>query len=293
MVAPVLTIPKYISLKNHPDIDEKWLEDRLIENTELLGLGELDVLTRQRAQPSGGILDLLLSNSEKKIWYEIEIQLGATDESHIIRTIEYWDVERRRYPQYEHIAVIVAEEITSRFLNVISLFNGTVPLIAIQIKGVEVNGAFTLIATRVLNVVKLGTDIEEPPGEPVNRDYWEQKASPNSLKVMDELVSLISELVPGVEARYNKHYIGITHNAQARNFVSFKPVKNHVTTDFKVAEDEDFTVWLDETGFAVTPPYDARAGRYRVRVRRNDLTTHRDDLLTLIKRARDADTRII
>ena len=30
------------------------------------------------------------------------------DESHIIRTIEYWDIERRRYPQYEHVAVIVA-----------------------------------------------------------------------------------------------------------------------------------------------------------------------------------------
>jgi len=40
--------------------------------------------------------------------YEVEIQLGATDESHIIRTIEYWDIERKRYPQYEHTAVIVA-----------------------------------------------------------------------------------------------------------------------------------------------------------------------------------------
>jgi hypothetical protein len=26
--------------------------------------------------------------------YEVEIQLGATDESHIIRTLEYWDIER-------------------------------------------------------------------------------------------------------------------------------------------------------------------------------------------------------
>ena len=48
-------------------------------------------------------------------------------ESHIIRTIEYWDIERKRYPQYEHCAVLVAEDITSRFLNVISLFNGTIP----------------------------------------------------------------------------------------------------------------------------------------------------------------------
>jgi hypothetical protein len=57
-------------------------------------------------------------------------RLGMTDESHIIRTVEYWDTERRRWPQYEHVAVIVAEEITGRFFNVISLFNGFIPIIA-------------------------------------------------------------------------------------------------------------------------------------------------------------------
>ncbi len=36
---------------------------------------------------------------------------------------------------YDHTAVIVAEDITSRFLNVISLFNGTIPIIAIQNAG--------------------------------------------------------------------------------------------------------------------------------------------------------------
>ncbi len=42
--------------------------------------------------------------------YEVEIQLDQTDPSHIIRTIEYWDIEKRRNPNYEHQAVIVAEE---------------------------------------------------------------------------------------------------------------------------------------------------------------------------------------
>ena len=70
--------------------------------------------------------DLLLQDADSNRRYEVEVQLGATDESHIIRTIEYWDIERRRYPQYEHTAVIVAEDITSRFLNIISLFNGMI-----------------------------------------------------------------------------------------------------------------------------------------------------------------------
>lgn len=124
----------------------------------------------ERIQPTGGKLDLLLEDvtTSPQTRYEVELQLGSLDESHIIRAIEYWDIERRRYPQYKHIAVIVAEDVTSRFVNVISLFNGSIPLMAIQIKGVEVNGAFTLAATRVVDAVNLGIE-EEEAGESVNR----------------------------------------------------------------------------------------------------------------------------
>jgi hypothetical protein len=66
-------------------------------------------------QPRAGRLDLLLQDLDTKRRYEVEIQLGATDEAHIIRTIEYWDIERKRYPQYDHCAVLVAEDITSPF----------------------------------------------------------------------------------------------------------------------------------------------------------------------------------
>jgi hypothetical protein len=55
-----------------------------------------------------------MADFESDIRYEVEIMLGAVDESHIIRTIEYWDVERQRYPTLQHCAVIVAEEITER-----------------------------------------------------------------------------------------------------------------------------------------------------------------------------------
>ncbi len=46
---------------------------------------------------------------EADTFYEEEVMLGALDESHIIRTIEYWRVERQRRPGSEHRAVIVAE----------------------------------------------------------------------------------------------------------------------------------------------------------------------------------------
>ena len=128
---PNYTKPERLTLKAHPEYNEKWVQDRIAQDPKILGLGDLVLRDRERIQPRAGRLDLLLQDPDTKRRYEVELQLGATDESHIIRTIEYWDVERRRYPQYEHCAVIVAEDITSRFLNVVSLFNGTIPLVAI------------------------------------------------------------------------------------------------------------------------------------------------------------------
>jgi hypothetical protein len=92
-----------------------------------LGLGELHVVQREKAQPSGGRIDFIMSDLDNETRYEVELMLGPVNESHIVRTIEYWDVERQRYPTLEHRAVIVAEEITSRFFNVIRLLNRAVP----------------------------------------------------------------------------------------------------------------------------------------------------------------------
>jgi hypothetical protein len=111
--------PERVSLENHPEYHEKWVQDRIAEDPLILGLGDLVLKDKERIQPRGGRLDLLFQDSESTTRYEVEVMLGSTDESHLIRTIEYWDVERKRYPQYEHYAVIVAEDITGRFLNVI------------------------------------------------------------------------------------------------------------------------------------------------------------------------------
>src|SRR5215475_8452733 len=126
-----------IWLKDRPELDERWLQDRIGEDPALLGLGDLVLKDKERPQPRAGRLDLLLQDAETNKRYEVEVQLGKTDEAHIIRTIEYWDIERKCYPQYDHTAVIVAEDITSRFLNVINLFNSAIPLVAIQLQALR------------------------------------------------------------------------------------------------------------------------------------------------------------
>jgi|GEM_PF-3382157 len=109
--------PERIWIKGHSELNERWVQDIIAEDPTVLGLGDLILKDKERIQPHAGRLALLLQDSDSTRRYEVEVQLGKTDESHVIRTLEYWDVERKRYPQYEHCAVIVAEDITSRFLN--------------------------------------------------------------------------------------------------------------------------------------------------------------------------------
>ncbi len=266
-----LVRPKFVSLKNHPTLNEHWLHQQLQNDPALLQLGDLEVIGTERRQPSRGRLDLLLRDPESLARYEVEIQLGATDETHLVRTIEYWDIEKRRYPQYEHTAVIVAEDITSRFLNVISLFNGFIPLIAIQLKGVEIADKFALIATKVLDVVHLGIEEIEDEGEIVDRAYWEHRSSSETLSIVDGMVELIQHVVAGIEAKFNKHYIGLAKpGSLAQNFVMFVPRQEYLIAQFRIAQDRDLTEELSESGLDLMPPH--RSGKlYRIRLNQTDL----------------------
>ena len=147
-----LVRPEKLNLLTHKELNETWVQKVIADDPTILGLGDLILKDKERIHPKAGRLDLLLQDAESKRRYEVEIQLGKVDESHIIRTIEYWDIERKRYPQYDHCAVIIAEDITSRFLNVIGLFNGFIPLIAIQMSAYQFSeNEVSLIFTTVLD----------------------------------------------------------------------------------------------------------------------------------------------
>ena len=264
---------KVISLKNHPTLNERWLQDRIIEDPSILGLGNIDVRESERIQPTGGRLDLLMSDPDSLTRYEVEIQLGASDEKHIIRTLEYWDVERRRYPQYDHVAVLVAEDVTSRFLNVISLFNGFIPIIAIQMQALEVGGNLTLSSSRVLDVVNLGTDEEDTAGAATDRAYWEAKASPSSLKLADKLIELAREKDPALAPKYNKYYIGLARNGIADNFISLKPKQKWIIFQPKVPSNPELNQRLDEAGLQVMA-YERRFNHYKIRLSESELNEH-------------------
>ena len=282
------TKPERLILKTHPDYDEKWVQDLIAEDPKILGLGELVLRDRERIQPRAGRLDLLLQDPDTKRRYEVELQLGATDEAHIIRTIEYWDIERKRYPQYEHCAVIIAEDITSRFLNVVSLFNGTIPLVAIQMQAFKIGENVTLIFTTVVDELSRGVVEEDEDAEaaPTDRSYWESKGSKNTVALADQLLAILKEFDPSLELKYNKFYIGLAKRGQADNFVSFRPRKNSILLEVKVPQSEEVEAKITDAGLEA-PKYNARWQLYPISLDRNDIQKHAGLLKELMRLAFD------
>ena len=250
-----------ISLKNNPNINENMIQKFIFDNPTALQLGDLTPIVREKIQPSGGRLDLLLGDDNNR--YEVEVQLGSTDPSHIIRTIEYWDTERKRYPQYDHCAVIVAEEITARFMNVISLFNGNIPLIAIQISAYKNGNDTSLVFTKVIDRLTLGGD-EDEVNEITDRNYWENRSTPKIMKYVDEIFKGFGELVEGYELKYNKFYIGMFKEGLVKNFIEFKPKKSFLYLIFKGTEDSEKINKIERTGLEVS--YESRWREYKIRL---------------------------
>jgi hypothetical protein len=279
--------PEKINLQNHPTLTEKWIQEVIIEDPSILGLGELVVKDKERIQPKAGRLDLLLQDVESNRRYEVEIQLGKVDESHIIRTIEYWDIERKRYPQYEHCAVIIAEDITSRFLNVISLFNGFIPLIAIQMTAYKISDKeVSLIFTTVIDEINLGLIEEDEIREVTDRNYWENiKGTKETVALTDNLLELIHTFAPDLELKYNKHYIGLAKNGQPNNFIIFKPRKGRsLIIELRLKQNAQIQEKLDSANLD-TLEYEKKWGRYRIRVDKSDINKNKDLLLEFLKQS--------
>lgn len=242
-----------LDLRKNPQYSETWLHDVIARDPSILGLGDLDVIDRERNQDHAGRLDLLLSDGDSSR-YEVEVMLGSTDPNHIIRCIEYWDIERRRYPAYEHIAVLIAEDITSRFLNIISLMAGNIPMIAIQLNALKVGDQLVLDFVHVLNQTSLRRDDEaETGGEEVDRSYWEHRVGKRILAIADAVLDMVNSASPKpFELKYLKGHAAISERGNWRNLVGLLPKKQYIHLR---ADVDDCDVWIsrvEETGLPIT-----------------------------------------
>jgi hypothetical protein len=251
--------PERIWLANHPEYRETWVQQRIAEDPSILGLGDLVLKDKERSQPRAGRLDLLLQDAESSTRYEVEVMLGSTDESHIIRTIEYWDVERKRYPQYDHYAVIITEDITSRFLNVIGLFNGFIPLIALQMSAWNFGDQISLVFTKVVDALTLGMPEEDEEVQAVtDRNYWENRGTKQTVALADEMLELVKTFAPELELKYNKFYIGLARDGQPSICASLRMRKSTTTIAPRCAV----------SSTATSTRYFVRVSRFRLAARR-------------------------
>ena len=254
-------------------MDEYWLQDQIYENPSCLGLGDLESIMKERRQASGGRLDILLKNPEDDSMYEVEVMLGDTDETHIIRTIEYWDNEKRKWPQRQHYAVLVAENVTRRFFNVIQLLSHSIPFIAVQANIVETNGQKSLHFSKILDTYEEpedGTGIEE-----INDETTWAKKSSWTLETAKALLATVGDLFESPVLRYVKNYIAI--NVNGNNFFwLYKRSSPKSLLGFRIADEQ--LVEVSEILDAQNISYVQKRGRFRFTVDEGAITTNAEML---------------
>ncbi len=207
-----IKIGKKIYIRNAGK-DEYWLQDIIYDNPKILGLGNLIAVNKEKKQSNGGRLDILLKDPTDNSMYEVEVMLGETDPSHIIRAIEYWDNEKRKYPQRQHFCVLVAESFDRRYFNVIQLMSLNIPMIAVQADLLEVNDEKILNFTKIIDIY---SEPEEDESEikQVNESTWNND-SPWTNSNAKALNEILKNKHDRINFRYTQSYISI--NIDGRN----------------------------------------------------------------------------
>jgi hypothetical protein len=287
-VVPALVKSSIVGLKSL-GLDEAFVEKFIAEDPSVLGLGnDLKVLERQRQQEKGR-LDLLLQDGAQNRRFEVELMLGELDASHLVRTIEYWDIERRRYPAYEHCAVVIAENITARFLNVITLFSGSISLIALQMSAVKVADKTGVVFLKVVDSRKLRSDDSGllASSKSSSHDEWAKYAGSAVMDVVDKCCEIIKQESKRERSPYyTSGYVGMTDNGRSNLFVYFVPNKSSLWI-FTKLDPAPWETRVQEAGL------DSRSdGDFRVKVTPKDFSENeqliREMLIAAVKQDEEA-----
>jgi hypothetical protein len=192
-------------------LDERWLQEMIYSNPSILGLGDIKPLDKEKRQSSGGRLDLLFKDlrDDANTMYEVEVMLGETDPSHIIRSIEYWDNEKRKYPQRPHVCVLIAESFERRYFNVVQILSMNIPMIAIQADLLEVDKEYVLTFTKILDIY---VEPQDGDDEVIVNEPWCNNKSGWTVNTAKDLLGLID--IDKKAIRYTQSYISILINGR-------------------------------------------------------------------------------
>ena len=259
-------------------MDEYWLQDYIWNNPSCLGLGDLEPIAKEKRQTSGGRLDILMKGSDEEL-YEIEVMLGETNETHIIRTIEYWDIEKKKRPKRQHTAVLVAERINTRFYNVINLLSHSVPIIGIQSNLYKNNNSVSLVFTKIIDSFE-EPEIEEENGATYGLEYI-QKSFPETSEVISSVLSIVNETVADTRVNYIKKGASIFING-SRKIIIVRRGKKQSSIAY-VVSDEDRSK-IEELLDASSISFDYKHGKIRIWLDNTSLSNNIEVHREIIKR---------
>ena len=246
-----------VSMRDH-GLDEYKLQEYIWNNPTCLGLGDLEPIAKEKKQTSGGRLDILMKGNDEEL-YEIEIMLGKTDETHIIRTIEYWDLEKKKRPKRQHTAVLVAERINTRFYNVINLLTHSAPIIGIQANLYKTNDSKSFVFTKIIDSFE-EPEIEEENGATYGKEYF-QKQSPETSAVINTIIPIAQEQSSDCRVNYIKKGATIFING-SRKIIIIKRGKKQSSIAY-VVSDEDKSK-IEELLNSSSVQYDYKHGKIRI-----------------------------
>lgn len=272
-----------ISLKGNASYGgEKAVQDYIASNPSVLQLGtNIKVEAREKLVPSGGRLDFLLSDDvdgELETLYEVEVQLGDLDPSHIIRAIEYWQLEKKGNPDYKHVAVIVAENITSRYFHVLAAISESIPLVAIQMHALKFEEHVAIDFVKLLDSAQTINAIDvQRINTPADRAYWQQKSNQQSMNIVDSVFDLMHQMYPNVALKYNQGYIGTTVSGSVSNFVTIRPRKSIVRLSLHISKAQpEIDAFLKQEPHLGS--FFPSEGRYRLSLSPGDLEQNKEML---------------
>ena len=111
---------------------------KIAANPTALGLGDLEV----RSSASG----LLLEDPAEAILYAVRVCADPVTDASIIRLVEYWAAVRREYPGRRCIAVFAAEQMSTRYRDVLAAITGAVPLLVLEMSSADGAPRFTRLS---------------------------------------------------------------------------------------------------------------------------------------------------
>ena len=114
------------------------------------------------------------------------------------------------------------------------------PIIAIQLKAIKVDGKLSVIFTKVLDELNRGlVGEDEDVQSPATRAHWESRSSPASMAMVDKVLTVVRQFEAKLDLRDTNTYITFTKDNVLHNFAWLFPQKRSLGVKISTSDAEN------------------------------------------------------